>query len=595
MHRSSSTTSLGSPVRGQVANPGVQSNFVPSLLAPIAEPRARRLDPRRESITSSTAEDSNADRISLLTANDHPIGVQSQRRDVTASNFAVDGKDLYLKILLDKKVKEFFPPPIPELGPKVSLPPGLGGVPPQRQKRSKSAQAPAAPIASATGAPSAFDLKDWRPAGTLVAHLVEHTAGINAIKIAADNSFFATCSDDKTVKIWDTMRLERNVTNRARLTYSGHEGKVKALTFCENTHTLASASDDGSIHVCRIEVVKTGTANRYTGYHLIRTLHLENDHAVLLDHYESETQSNLVYATARGRLCGFDLRTMTESWTLQVPPYYGHVTAMLLDPRRVFLVTGTHRGVFTIWDLRFGVRVKSFVHPSRSRIITMRWWPAAGRGAPPYLAAAVDGNTNEISIWNVESAECTQVWCAIAGAPAGTDVEKQMQDIYGDGLKAVLPPEIDDFLRSKKTGASSEARGAGASELCINAFEAMPETGYILCCGSDRKIRLLATDAPDTSYVVVGLQSNEARPRYSSHIYGKIAFNFEYTPTHHFTPDPFETTILQPETGPSPPGARLHHLDTATMAVAPLPAPQTHPLGSPAPAVSSTTEMQSLG
>lgn len=60
----------------------------------------------------------------------------------------------------------------------------------------------------------------WRPKGTLVAHLAEHKAAVNQVCISPDHNFFVSCSDDGSVKIWDTARLEKNVTNRARMSYN---------------------------------------------------------------------------------------------------------------------------------------------------------------------------------------------------------------------------------------------------------------------------------------------------------------------------------------------------------------------------------------
>ncbi|KAI8594057.1 hypothetical protein BDZ88DRAFT_402446 [Geranomyces variabilis] len=537
MHRSSSAATLGSPVRrgGGGGPPSIRGTALPGVAAESSDQQRphhfRRPSTASSMGTSVTADDMrqsgrDADRLSLMTVNEHPVGVQSKRRDVASSNFAVDGKDMYLRALLDKKTGEFFPPPIPELGPKISLASVLGNANPQRQKRSRSAA-----VTPGT------DLKTWRPEGILAAHLVEHSAAVNCIKIAADNLFFATCSDDKTVKIWDTMRLERNVTNRARLTYSGHDGKVKALTFCENTHSIASAADDGSIHVCRVECVKTGTTTRYTGYRPVRTIKLENDYALLLDHYETETQSNLIYATAKGLICGLDLRTMTESWSLQSPPYFGQVTSMLLDQQRTYLISGTHRGVFTIWDLRFGLRVKSFAHPSRRRIHLMHWWAAEAATRTTTIAAAVEGNTNEISVWDINTGECKQVWCAVAGSTAGRNVEQEMHDVYGNGLQMVEPPTIDDFAEGDTQIIQNDER----APMSVHAFEMPPEAGILLTCGSDRKLRLLSMANLESSYVVVGMQQGEAPPRYSSHAYGNIKFSFEFTPTHNYTvetPDP---------------------------------------------------------
>ncbi|XP_006822003.1 phosphoinositide 3-kinase regulatory subunit 4-like, partial [Saccoglossus kowalevskii] len=94
----------------------------------------------------------------------------------------------------------------------------------------------------------------WKPKGLLVAHLHEHKAAVNRISVSHDHNFFATCSNDGTVKIWDCHRLEgKSVANRSRQTYNRQGGQIKTLTFCQSSHAIASASDDGSIHVYRID------------------------------------------------------------------------------------------------------------------------------------------------------------------------------------------------------------------------------------------------------------------------------------------------------------------------------------------------------
>jgi len=60
----------------------------------------------------------------------------------------------------------------------------------------------------------------WIPEGNLVAHLVEHRAGVNFICVSRDCTFFLSGSDDGTIKVWDCQRLEKNVSNKSRLTYN---------------------------------------------------------------------------------------------------------------------------------------------------------------------------------------------------------------------------------------------------------------------------------------------------------------------------------------------------------------------------------------
>lgn len=60
----------------------------------------------------------------------------------------------------------------------------------------------------------------WQPRGILVAHLAEHRRAINHIAVARSAAFFMTASDDETCKIWDSRRLEKDISFRSKLTYA---------------------------------------------------------------------------------------------------------------------------------------------------------------------------------------------------------------------------------------------------------------------------------------------------------------------------------------------------------------------------------------
>jgi len=60
----------------------------------------------------------------------------------------------------------------------------------------------------------------WHPQGVLIAHLAEHRQGVNQLAVAANGLFFASASNDETVKVWDCRRLEKDVSFKSRLTYA---------------------------------------------------------------------------------------------------------------------------------------------------------------------------------------------------------------------------------------------------------------------------------------------------------------------------------------------------------------------------------------
>lgn len=58
----------------------------------------------------------------------------------------------------------------------------------------------------------------WHPKGLLVAHLHEHKSAVNRIRVSDEHSIFATCSNDGTVKIWDSQKMEGKTTTTRCIT-----------------------------------------------------------------------------------------------------------------------------------------------------------------------------------------------------------------------------------------------------------------------------------------------------------------------------------------------------------------------------------------
>jgi len=59
--------------------------------------------------------------------------------------------------------------------------------------------------------------RGWRPEGRMVGHLAEHKMAVNKIVVSPDQRYFATASDDGTVRFWDCARLEgKAVTNESK-------------------------------------------------------------------------------------------------------------------------------------------------------------------------------------------------------------------------------------------------------------------------------------------------------------------------------------------------------------------------------------------
>jgi phosphoinositide-3-kinase regulatory subunit 4 len=279
----------------------------------------------------------------------------------------------------------------------------------------------------------------WTPKGVLVAHFPEHKGPINDIKMAPDHMFFASSSDDGCVKIWDTFRLYTNAVNRSRITYSGHGSPVKSIAFIEGRHSIASSSIKGQIHISRIEYIKQQKGIKYESYSPITAISLKDDYASIINHHETENASLLVYATRKGQINAIDLRSMKAAWTFEPPPHYGLLTSMVSDRNNTWIMVGTHRGVLALWDTRFSLMVKSWQHPSKSPINKLDLYPVPLQGKPNSISSksvsmAVENFAQEISVWDIESLKCQQLWC-VMGLENNNDHSSRINNFYDENFQ----------------------------------------------------------------------------------------------------------------------------------------------------------------
>ncbi|KAK9768737.1 Serine/threonine-protein kinase [Basidiobolus ranarum] len=411
-----------------------------------------------------------------------------------------DGKDRTLKPLLDKKSLEAFPRPLAELGPHLSM------AIIARNRRAFNKNSVNSTI---------FDCK---LEGTLIANLTAHKASVNQICIAPDHSFFASCSDDGTIKIWDCSRLEKNPTTKPRVTYNLQEGKIKCMTFIENTYSIASASDDGTIHIFRVDYQGNNTAPKYGKCQTVRKIVLREEHVVTIEHFNTEQESLLVYATTKGNIYGFDLRKTQVVWILQNPTNFGVITSFVIDPHRAWILVGTNRGILTLWDLRFHISLRSWIHPSKTSINRLVLYMGPSSRGRHVLVAA--GN-NEVSLWDIEKVECKEVFMV-----RSVD-DRRSTKIGSDMLKPQDIPSKETFLKNVLNPGQN-----GFSAFQDNSIKSMispVNTNYILTAGVG-KIRYWDIEHPEGSYVISGLHINEPKPNFSKLIHNGITFHIETPP-----------------------------------------------------------------
>ncbi|NXE45451.1 PI3R4 kinase, partial [Casuarius casuarius] len=301
----------------------------------------------------------------------------------------------------------------------------------------------------------------WRPKGLLVAHLHEHKSAVNRIRVSDEHSIFATCSNDGTVKIWNSQKMEGKTTTTSPLrNVFERRGCLSQNTFDKDA--VDCTSDNGAIQLLGIEASKLPKSPKI---HPIqsRSLDLKDDGCVVdMHHFNSGAQSVLAYGTVNGSLVGWDLRSSSNAWTLKHDLKLGLITSFAVDIHQCWLCIGTSNGTMACWDMRFQLPISSHSHPSKARIRRLLMHPVY----QSWVIAAVQGN-NEVSMWDMETGDRRfTLWAS--SAPPLSELQPSPQSIHG--------------------------------------IYCSPASGnpILLTAGSDMKIRFWDLAYPERSYVVAG-------------------------------------------------------------------------------------------
>lgn len=422
-------------------------------------------------------------------------------------NHSYDGNDPNVMKMLNSMFFANFP-----LDPRLFGPPVT---PVTRRKANKMAS-------------SAVEARGWKPAGKLVATFSEHGGAINRIVVAPDHQFFLTAGDDGCVKVWDTARLERNITHRSRLTHRHAPGsKVLALCFVENTHSFVSCATDGSVHVVKVETNLSNGTFRYPKLPLIHNYQLpDGEYAVWAEHYSQDHASVLVLVTNKSVIRAIDLRDMSLLFELTNPVHHGTPTSFCLDRRHAWLVVGTSHGVLDLWDLRFQTRLRGWGVPGGGAIYRLAIHPSKGRGK--WICVAGGTGLGEITVWDLERTLCREIY-RVGGSkegPRGYEAwevdEDRPEGMLGRFATSIEPSAAANIDR----GVRAMVVGTGTTEDQRDVRNAFLITG-----GSDKKLRFWDLTHIESSVVFSGVAPEEGRSTFvASHPTTSLTVSTEKLP-----------------------------------------------------------------
>ena len=445
-------------------------------------------------------------------AETNPVGKKSITAAQTHAGHTYDGNDPNVLKLLDSLASENNAHEMAEFGPLVT--------PINRRHLPKRADGQEV-------------IKPWRPEGVLVATFGEHDRAINRVLASPDHTFFITGSDDGTVKVWDTMRLERNLAHRSRQTHKqASTAQVTGLTFIGNTHTFASCATDGSIHVVKVDCAQVGDVTKYGRLRLLRQYQSpRGEWAVWLEHLRIDAHSVLLLATNTSKVIALDLRDMSVLYSFDNPIHHGTPTCFCVDSKHTWLLLGTSHGVLDLWDLRFRLRLKAWGLSGGTPIHRLVIHPFKGRGR--WVSVAGGTGQPEITVWDIEKTQCREVFRASTGRSGSKDSLKpyeawKVDEEKPESMLGRFATAVDPTVNGIGNGGPD--RGIRAMVVGLDAPEDGRDAkyGFFLTGGFDKKLRFWDVMRVEHSMIVSGLDAEEDQPKYAtSHPSTTLVLNAE--------------------------------------------------------------------
>ncbi|KAF6164233.1 hypothetical protein GIB67_010203 [Kingdonia uniflora] len=355
----------------------------------------------------------------------------------------------------------------------------------------------------------------WRPRGVLVAHLQEHRSAVNDISISNDHCFFVSAADDSTVKVWDTRKLEKDISFRSRLTYPLHGSRALCATMLQGSTQVVVGACNGTLHMFSVDYISRGLGNvveKYSGVADIKKREVGEGAILSLLSYSSDgcPSQTVMYSTQNCGIHLWDTKGNSAGWTLKAIPEEGYVSSLVTGPCGNWFVSGSSRGVLTLWDLRFLIPVNTWQYSKVCPIEKMCLLippPNASLPATARPLVYVAAGCNEVSLWNAENGSCHQVLRL-----ASNDSDGEMSDLPW----ALARP-------SSKSSSKQDVRRNMNPKYRVNELNDPPPRlsgirsllplpgGDLLTGGTDLRIRCWDHFSPDRSYCVSGPSLKGAR------------------------------------------------------------------------------------
>lgn len=347
------------------------------------------------------------------------------------------------------------------------------------------------------------------------------------VAVCPTSEFFVTGSEHGNLKIWDTSKLDKNVTGKNASATVNLSLSITDIVFMPHRFVFAVSTMDSYVRIFRVHVTrgKNKKISKFSKIALIRSCKVEDGYSRSVSFVSTNSKTLCLAITSTCKIVAFDVITMSQEFSLQNPLYLGVPTTFIVSKEVSWLLLGTSDGILCLWDLRFRVLVKAFrvivdqVSKDKTairKLIAVSSPTKAEHKGPANSHFAMIGGSNEsdITMWEIPSFECRQVFIANERTPRlkpyalqEVELNKEMsvEDILAD-----LTIDQEQGASKSNTALAYMAGGSGVNR----------DNGYYITATEDSRVLLWDLDNINKSVLLftdgeVNFTKNQISLRFS--------------------------------------------------------------------------------
>jgi len=180
------------------------------------------------------------------------------------------------------------------------------------------------------------------------------------------------------------------------------------------TSQIVVGGSDGTLHLFSVDCARSAgsVVERYSGIVDVKRNDIKEGSILSVVNCSSDSFSpTVLFSTEHCGIHKWDTRTNSESWSFKSSPEEGYISALVVGQCGNWFISGSSRGVLTLWDNRFLLPVNSWHYSTISPIEKLCFLipppsSLSSSGRPLVFVAA---GCNEVSLWNAENGSCHQV------------------------------------------------------------------------------------------------------------------------------------------------------------------------------------------